>query len=236
VSKVEPEYVDLGLSVKWATFNVGASKPEDYGDYFAWGETEPKETYSWATYKWGTSSNLTKYNTTDGKTTLEPEDDAAYVNWGGKWRMPTKDEMQELFDSCTWKTETQNGINGYNVIGPNGNSIFVPTAGWYNEDDFGVGLQGNATYYWTSTLSSFNKIRAYDLVFNDVSGSNDGIIANTRRCGFPIRPVYDDVEKHYRNGITQANWDAAVPDLKSRQKKCFFSLVLIINSIFRFQK
>ena len=194
VSTPEPEYVDLGLSVKWATFNVGATSPEDYGDYFAWGETEPKETYSWATYKWcdGTQNTMTKYNATDGKTILEPEDDAAHVHWGDKWRMPTKEEIQELFTRCTWKTETQNGINGYNVIGPNGNSIFVPTAGWYNEDLFGEGVQGNSTYYWTSTLSSANKIHAYDLVFNDVSGSNDGIIANTRRCGFPIRPVYDD--------------------------------------------
>ena len=192
--KIEPEAVDLGLSVKWANFNVGAFHPTHCGDYFAWGEIEPKETYSWATYKWcdGTQNTMTKYNTTDGKTTLEPADDAAQVHWGGKWRMPTKEEIQELFTRCTWKTETQNGINGYNVIGPNGNSIFVPTAGWYNEDLFGEGVQGNATYYWTSTLYSSNKIHAYDLVFNDVSGSNDGIIANTRRCGFPIRPVYDD--------------------------------------------
>ena len=189
---IVPEAVDLGLSVKWATFNVGATSPEDYGDYFAWGETEPKKTYSWTTYKWGTSSKLTKYNTTDGKTILDPEDDAAYVNWGDKWRMPTKNEMQELFDRCTWKTETQNGINGYNVIGPNGNSIFVPMAGWYNADLFGEGVQGNSTYYWTSTLSPSKEIYAYDLVFNDVSGLDDGIRANTRRCGFPIRPVYDD--------------------------------------------
>ena len=190
----EPEYVDLGLSVKWATFNVGATSPEDYGDYFAWGETEPKETYSWATYKWcdGTSSNITKYNTADGKTILEPADDAAQVHWGGNWRMPTKDEMQELFTRCTWKEENQNGINGYNVIGPNGNSIFVPMAGWYNEDLFGEGVQGNSTYYWTSTLSPSKELNAYDLVFNDVSGYNDGISANTRRCGFTIRPVYDD--------------------------------------------
>ena len=194
VPKVEPEYVDLGLSVKWATFNVGATSPEDYGDYFAWGETEPKETYSWATYKWcdGTQNTMTKYNATDGKTILEPADDAAQVQWGGKWRMPTKEELQELFTRCTWKVETQNGINGYNVIGPNGNSIFVPMAGWYNEDLFGEGVQGNSTYYWTSTLSPSKEIYAYDLVFNDVSGCNDGISANTRRCGFPIRPVYDD--------------------------------------------
>lgn len=91
----KPEYVDLGLSVKWATFNVGATSPEDYGDYFAWGETEPKETYSWATYKWGTSSNLTKYNTTDGKTILEPADDAATVNWA--------DSLAEMVIVCQSK-------------------------------------------------------------------------------------------------------------------------------------
>ena len=201
VPTLEPEYVDLGLSVKWATFNVGASKPEDYGDYFAWGETEPKETYSWATYKWcdGTSSNMTKYNTTDGKTILEPEDDAAQVHWGDKWRMPTKDEMQELFDNCTWKEETRNGINGYIVTGPNGNSIFLPRAGFYNYDDFGVSLQkpGHSVYYWTSTIydsGSMNArdyINAWDLVMNGLWDDNR-IMDNTRRLGLSIRPVYDD--------------------------------------------
>ena len=189
----EPEYVDLGLSVKWATFNVGATSPEDYGDYFAWGETEPKETYSWATYKWGTSSNLTKYNTTDGKTTLEPEDDAAYVNWGGKWRMPTKEEMHELFDKCTWTEETRNGINGHIVTGPNGNSIFLPIAGFYNKDEFGEGIQKaniNA-YYWTNSKTIDLQSRAYDLGVNTLQGEY-GISLNTRRLGFPIRPVYDD--------------------------------------------
>lgn len=91
----EPEYVDLGLSVKWATFNIGATSPEEYGDYFAWGETEPKDKYSWATYKWGTSSNLIKYNTTDGKTILEPADDAATVNWG--------DSLAEMVIVCQSK-------------------------------------------------------------------------------------------------------------------------------------
>lgn len=194
----EPEYVDLGLSVKWATFNIGATSPEDYGDYFAWGETEPKETYSWTNYKWcdGTQNNMTKYNTTDGKTILEPEDDAAQVHWGDKWRMPTKDEMQELFDNCTWTEETRNGINGYIVTGPNGNSIFLPRAGFYNYDDFGVSLQkpGHSVYYWTSTIydsGSMNArdyINAWDLVMNGLWDDNR-LMDNTRRLGLSIRPV-----------------------------------------------
>ena len=204
VPKPEPEYVDLGLSVKWAIFNVGATSPEDYGDYFAWGETEPKEKYSWTNYKWcnGTDRTMTKYCTnsqygangfTDGKTILEPEDDAAQVQWGDKWRMPTKDEMQELFDNCTWTEETRNGINGYIVTGPNGNSIFLPRAGFYNYDEFGDGLQYKdiRAYYWTNTRTIDLQGRAYDLGLNTLQAAY-GIVNNTRRLGFPIRPVYDD--------------------------------------------
>ena len=193
VPKAESEYVDLGLSVKWATFNVGATSPEDYGDYFAWGETEPKETYSWATYKWcdGTSSNITKYNSADGKTVLDLDDDAAYVNWGDKWRMPTKEECQELLDKCTWKEETRNGINGHIVTGPNGNSIFIPTTGYHNDDN-GTGVQGlgTITYLWTS--STPGNANAYDLLLSHPTLA-DGIGSNTRRVGMPIRPVYDEV-------------------------------------------
>ena len=192
VPKVEPEYVDLGLSVKWATFNVGATSPEDYGDYFAWGETETKDKYSWATYKWcdGTSTNMTKYNTEDGKTVLDLDDDAAYVNWGDKWRMPTKEECQELLDKCTWKEETRNGINGHIVTGPNGNSIFIPTTGYHNDDN-GTGVQGlgTITYLWTS--STPGNANAYDLLLSHPTLA-DGIGSNTRRVGMPIRPVYDD--------------------------------------------
>ena len=106
-------------------------------DYFAWGETEPKETYSWATYKWcdGTDANITKYNTADGKTILEPADDAAQVHWGGNWRMPTKEELQELIDSCQWERVTLNSVIGNKITGPNGNSIFIPAAGSYNSFD-----------------------------------------------------------------------------------------------------
>lgn len=188
----QPEYVDLGLSVKWATFNVGASKPEEYGDYFAWGETEPKEEYSWATYKWGdgTESNMTKYNKVDKLTTLEPQDDAAYMNWSSNWRMPTKAEIQELFDQCTWVADTINGISGHKAIGPNGNSIFLPAAGFYNNDHGeGVTVLGRSTYYWSNTSCGYNS--AYDLII-DESGAIDRIGGNTRRIGFPIRPVYDD--------------------------------------------
>ena len=120
----EPEYVDLGLSVKWATCNVGATKPEEYGDYFAWGEVEPKNNYSLSTYKYcnGTNNSMTKYSAKndvnrgefyDNKIVLGPEDDAATVNWGGEWRMPTKEEQDELRNKCTWEWTILNGVQGY---------------------------------------------------------------------------------------------------------------------------
>ena len=155
-------YVDLGLSVKWATCNVGANNPEDYGDYFAWGETTTKSTYSWSTYKYcnGSSSTLTKYcnmssygnnGFTDNKTQLDLSDDAARANWGGSWRMPTTAEQDELRSNCTWTWTTQNGVNGYKVTSKkNGNSIFLPAAGYRSDRSlYGVGVSG---YYWSSSL------------------------------------------------------------------------------------
>ncbi len=142
------EYVDLGLSVKWASYNIGATKPEEYGDYFAWGETEPKEVYDWSTYKHCRGSNniLTKYNTNssygtvDNKTELDAIDDAAVVNWSGSWRMPTDAEWTELREQCTWIWTTQNGVNGCKVTSKsNGNSIFLPAVGDTGE-------------YWSSSL------------------------------------------------------------------------------------
>ena len=183
-----PEYVDLGLSVKWATFNVGATSPEDYGDYFAWGETETKETYSWATYKWGTSSNLTKYNTTDGKTILDLDDDAAYVNWGGKWRMPSKEEVDELTQQCNWIWTTHNNVNGYKVTGPNGNSIFLPAAGYKGAGPtYPAGEDG---LYWTSTLEKGHY--SYLIVLHNDAPPTEASTKGTRCFGFTIRPVYDD--------------------------------------------
>ena len=164
-----PEYVDLGLSVKWATFNVGASKPEEYGDYFAWGEREPKEDYSWSTYIWcnGSSKTQKKYcqsdnsnywglsGSPDGKIVLDPEDDVAHVNWGGDWRMPTDEEWTELRENCTWEwTDDYNGtrIAGQIVSSSNGNSIFLPAAGWW--DGTKVKYVGSGGYYWSSSLDT----------------------------------------------------------------------------------
>ena len=168
------EWVDLGLpsGVKWATCNVGANSPEDYGDYFAWGETQPKGTYDWSTYKWcnGTDDSQNKYCTSssygivDNKKTLEASDDAARVQWGSGWRMPTLAEFEELKSKCTWTMTTQNGVNGYKVTGPNGNSIFLPAAGCrYEGDLYYAGSHGN---YWSSSLYESNPRSAYCLRFS----------------------------------------------------------------------
>ncbi|MCQ2242626.1 MAG: fibrobacter succinogenes major paralogous domain-containing protein [Bacteroidaceae bacterium] len=165
----EHEYVDLGLSVKWATCNIGASKPEEYGDYFAWGETTPKTTYNWSTYKWcnGSDDTMTKYctssnyGTVDDKITLDLADDAARANWGGSWRMPTFKELDELKIKCTWTWTIKNNVWGYNVTGLNGNSIFLPAAGYGYE---GV-LRGEGSYgyYWTSSL--YTQVSFYDVSY-----------------------------------------------------------------------
>lgn len=160
------EYVDLGLpsGTLWATCNVGATSPEDYGDYFAWGETEPKEVYNWENYKWGTSSNLTKYNTTDGKTILEPADDVVQVHLGGNWRIPTDAEWTELREQCTWTWASKNGVNGYTVIGPNGNSIFIPAAGQCHDKN-SIYDANKLGFYWGSVIYESFPYGAYFLHF-----------------------------------------------------------------------
>ncbi|MBO4724811.1 MAG: hypothetical protein J5596_05765 [Bacteroidaceae bacterium] len=158
--KTTHEYVDLGLSVKWATCNVGASKPEDNGNLYAWGETEVKEQYTMRTSKWGFMPfSLKKYNidseqgTVDNKTTLDFEDDVAHVTWGGNWRMPTREEMDELHDNCTWEWTTLNGVNGYRVTskkqGYTDRSIFLPAAGFKYNGRYEYGSKGN---YWSRSL------------------------------------------------------------------------------------
>ena len=166
------ELVYLGLSVKWATMNVGANKPEEYGEYYAWGETSTKSTYSWSSYKYcnGSYNTLTKYNTdrglgtVDNKTTLELSDDAATAKWGGSWRMPTDAEWVELKEKCTWTWTSQNGVNGYKVTSKiNGNSIFLPAAGYrYRTSLYDVGSNG---YYWSSSLSTDYPYYAWDVYF-----------------------------------------------------------------------
>ena len=190
--------VDLGLpsGIKWATCNVGAEKPEDYGNYYAWGEVLPKEDYSWATYKYanGNGNKLTKYCTdaskgdngfTDNKTTLEPEDDAAHMNWGGSWRMPTDAEWAELIANCTWTWTTQNGVNGYQVTSKtNSNSIFLPAAG-YRDDSF-LDSVGGLGDYWSSSLYEYGPSYAWYLYFDS---DYVGRYYDDRYYGPSVRPV-----------------------------------------------
>ncbi len=172
VLRLETGAVDLGLSVKWASCNVGAKSPEEYGGYYAWGETEEKTDYSWSTYKWcnGSYDNLTKYctsssyGTVDNKTTLDPEDDVAHVQWGGNWRMPTLDEIKELCDKCSWEWTEVNGIKGQKVTGSNGNSIFLPAAGYRNGTE--VHYRGSYGYYWSGTLYEYDSYFPYFLGFD----------------------------------------------------------------------
>ena len=187
-------YVDLGLSVKWATMNVGASKAEEYGSYFAWGETTTKDTYNWSTYKWcnGSETTLTKYcnnssygnnGFTDNKTQLELSDDAARANWGGSWRMPTDAEWSELINNCTWTWTTQYGEYGKNVTSKiNGNSIFLPAAGYRNGSSLsGAGSYG---YYWSSSLDTDNPRYAWGVDF-----SSSTVYRYYRYYGRSVRPV-----------------------------------------------
>ena len=200
------EYVNLGLSVKWAACNVGATKPEEYGGYYAWGETE-KTTYDWSTYKWcnGSSTTLTKYNnsssygTVDNKTTLDPEDDVAHVKWGGNWRMPTKAEQDELLNNCTWtwydsgNTEF-NGVAGYKVTsnksGYTDRFIFLPAAGYYSDDGpyaMNPNFYNDVCYYWSSSLYTDSPDNAYYFLCSPYLGVSGG--RDTRHRSFSVRPV-----------------------------------------------
>ena len=192
-----PEAIDLGLSVKWANVNVGAISPEDYGDYFAWGETEPKKEYLLLNYKFklGTdykclfSKYITKssYGTVDNKTVLDPEDDAAHVNWGGSWRMPTDEECDELINNCTWTWTTENGVKGIKLTGPNGKSIFLPAAGYrYDADLVRAGSDG---YYWSSSLDTVDPARAWFVYFCSVNVFRRSYY---RWYGLSVRPVYGE--------------------------------------------
>lgn len=181
------EVVDLGLSVYWASCNLGASKPEEYGDYYAWGETSPKANYTESTYSYYNSST-TEYMDI-GSEISGTEYDAAHVNLGGDWRMPTKAEMQELINKCTWEWTQIEGVNGYKVTGPSGNSIFLPAAG--RKTSYTINDASNASIdltYWTSTLSS-SKAKPYYLYGNSGTKSiNTGMVILIY-SGMSIRPV-----------------------------------------------
>ena len=185
------DYVELGPGVKWATMNVGASSPEDYGDYFAWGETYPKDTYLYTNHKYMLSDGLTctkyvtspRYGTMDGRTALEATDDAATANWGGDWRTPTVDEWSWLQQNCTWTNTTQNGVEGIlvtsNVSGYTDRSIFLPKAGVYAGPS--VDTAGEVAWYWSSSKCP-GSIGAYLI-------RNTSLTGEGRRLGTPIRAV-----------------------------------------------
>lgn len=196
--------VDLGLSVKWAAGNVGATYETDYGNLYAWGETMTKSSYVWGTYLYCNYKNawsgMTKYTIPDGQTagdwysyygtfigdnkrTLTSSDDAANANWGGNWRMPTESELAELANSCSWDWVVFHGIQGFWIAGPNGNSIFLPAAGWrVGTDTHTLGLE---SYYWTSSLSTYSdKARA---IF--ISSGSSRWESKDRFYGFAVRAV-----------------------------------------------
>ena len=193
------EYVDLGLpsGTLWATCNVGAEKPEEYGDYFAWGETVPKDTYNWDTYKWCNSSynTQTKYCTdsndgiVDNRTELLPEDDAATANWGSNWCMPTHEQQMELVNPSYTDMEwtTQNGVYGRKITSKkNGKSLFLPAVGYRFNDSLNfAGLDGDGGY-WSCSLTTICSYSAYNLLFRsgDVDWYNDN-----RFVGLSVRPV-----------------------------------------------
>ncbi len=199
------DWVDLGLpsGTLWATRNVGADSPEDYGDYFAWGETEPKDYYWWSTYKWYQEyydadgyrhSGYTKYCTdssyggldgfVDNKTELDPSDDAACAHYPGG-RMPSVEQIQELCHNCTWQWTQRNGVNGQLVTGPNGNTMFLPAAGfrWYES----LYYAGSFGHYWSRTLDAGGPGNAYNL--DCYSGGWGHWDTGFRYYGFSVRAV-----------------------------------------------
>ena len=201
------EYVDLGLpsGLKWATCNIGANKPEGYGIYFAWGETKVKSVYNWETYAWGAEHDqLTKYCTnasygkngfTDNKNTLDLENDAAHVNWGGRWRMPTKADFEELLANTSFQwVDNYNGtsVSGTRFNAANGNHIFLPAAGWHTDDiHLGIYMEDDEGQYWSCSLDADSPDCAYIIYFDFIRGIHieDWIFNELRNYGCTVRPV-----------------------------------------------
>ncbi len=194
------DYVDLGLpsGLLWATCNVGADNPEDYGDYFAWGETQPKDTYNWSTYQYanGTSwddPQLTKYcnnpaygynDFTDNLTTLLPEDDVATANWGDGWHTPSMEQWEELEENTKSSWITRNGVNGQLFTSKkNGQTLFLPAAGCRSSN---LNVAGSNGYGWSSSLNTDNP---YDAWFFNFNSGYCGMGDNFRYYGFTVRPV-----------------------------------------------
>lgn len=185
------EYADLGLpsGTLWATQNMGANAPDEYGDYYAWGEVEPKSSFWWSNYMHcdGTDKTLNRYNTdsnyglVDNIRSLEEEDDVAHIKWGGSWHIPSLEQVTELKSKCTWELDVAN--NTYKVVGPNGNYIIIPTTGYIKGTSHL--RQGSAGYYWTSTLGDGRPYNAECMLWEQSSFG----MAFLRNCGLTIRPV-----------------------------------------------
>lgn len=197
------EYVEIG-GLKWATMNIGASQPSDYGLYFAWGDTqgytaeqvgsgEGQKYFGWADYKYGNGTSspgatgMTKYNATDGLTTLEAVDDAAVANWGGSWRMPTTADFQALGAAVNTAWTQVNNVYGILCTDKTDSSktLFFPAAG--NCDDGSVEDVGDGGYYWSISLSTNNRQNAYYLYFDSGGAYWDSY--GSRYGGYAVRPV-----------------------------------------------
>ena len=176
------EYVDLGLpsGLKWAAYNVGASSPEEYGGYYAWGETEEKESYYEEDYLYYNNGSYTNI----GSDISGTQYDVAHVKWGGGWRMPTTEEQDELCNNCTWQWTALNDVNGYKVTGPNGNCIFLPVTGYRFGTDVYDRSYGDG-YYWSGSLGSSSNNACY-LYF---SGGYYYLGYSSRCYGRSVRPV-----------------------------------------------
>ena len=215
-------YVDLGLTsgTLWATTNVGADNPQDFGNFYAWGETETKDIYDWNSYKFSNDDDenyhpanlyINKYTFADKESKsiwynsknvfigdslleLEPVDDVAVMKWGGKWRMPTRDQMTELREECNWKWEKYNGSEGYIVKGKNGNAIFLPAAGFKGTGDW---LNGEFGYYWTRSLDYGKTGKSYcasGIYFTEKESLYRGFF-HYRKFGQSVRPVINTIDK-----------------------------------------
>ena len=187
--------VDLGLSVCWAGYNLGARAPQEYGDYYAWGETQTKAVYDLDTYKYckGSYESLTKYcfqpeyGQVDGLLELEPADDAAYVCWGEGWRMPSREQLLELITRCKWRGIEYKGVNGFLITGPSGRSIFLPKAG--GMDGAKKVLENNYGFYCSRSLDRLSSTAAEGTyVLAGVVNRRTGLL---REYGRPVRAVWE---------------------------------------------
>ncbi len=193
VEDVDERAIDLGLSIRWASCNVGATEPEENGNFYAWGDTLTRSSFTWGTYPYsGTSTNtMTKYctraanGTIDNRSTLIAFDDAAYINWGETWRMPTWAEWNELITRCTWKDTTYNNVSVWQVTGPNGNSIYLPKTGYKVNSSVTAGC-----YYWSSTLNTANSNDQCNRALYINAANRSGAMYGLRFVGMPIRAVY----------------------------------------------